>query len=80
MAHSTASAHGDARAALSARAMLGPLRAIDGAFQSIVSANRLARELNGLYDASDRKLRALGLQRSEIAQHVARNSEHFAAL
>lgn len=80
MAYPAQTAQGDIRAPLSARAMLGPIRAIGRTIQSIVSANRLARELEGLYRSSDSKLRRLGLKRAEIAQHVARHSEHFAAL
>ena len=58
-------------------AMLAPLRFIDSVFQSIIAANRMAKEVEMLSLASDRKLASVGVSRDEIVQYVAQKSENF---
>lgn len=62
------------------RIAFSPLRTVGHFLQSIVASNRLAKEVEVLTHASDRKLADLGLKRDEIVQYVARSSENFRAI
>ncbi|SFO14477.1 hypothetical protein SAMN04487859_11715 [Roseovarius lutimaris] len=62
------------------RTILAPLRVIDGFFQSIIAANRVANEVEMLSHASDRKLASLGVKRSDIVHYVAQKSDNFRSI
>jgi len=72
MTYSSHTSHNAPVAASIARAALAPLRAVSFFFQSIISANRMVRDVEQLSRLSDAKLTAMGLTRDEIVPYLAR--------
>lgn len=61
------------------RLALAPLRMIDAFFQSVIAANRFAREVESLSMASDARLAEMGLKRETLIADLAQRSDYFRA-
>ncbi|MBE0453013.1 MAG: hypothetical protein IBX58_04955 [Roseovarius sp.] len=73
----TYSTHNSPRAPLYTgvgRLALGPLRAIEWFLQSIIDANRMARDIERLLRLSDARLAEMGLKREDVISHAAQAS------
>ncbi|MGX0879578.1 uncharacterized protein YjiS (DUF1127 family) [Roseovarius sp. MBR-154] len=80
MTYSSHTSHSSPLAASIARVALAPLRAVSFFFQSIIAANRMARDVEKLSRLSDAKLAELGLDRDKIVPYLARKSELLGVL